>query len=263
MIFKILFFIILLNEKYVSINFDDGFYSVYKNAYPILKKYNFNFTLGLIAGYLKNKNIKNKNEYRYLTIREIKEMLESLDIEIASHSLTHVNLTKLEREEEIDREVRESKEILENIFGREVVSFIYPYGRYDKRVINLLIKNGYIQARATGFGEVNFFLKKWFLPVKEVRKETKIDEILKYIDNNKYTILLFHRIVKEPKYFNDYSIKDFEVLIERLKEKNIKVITLKEMHEIWWQDFLKKIYLKEKSWEKIYSPLSFDILKIR
>lgn len=262
MIFKILFFTILLNEKYVSINFDDGFYSVYKNAYPILKKYNFNFTLGLIAGYLKNKKINNKNDYRYLTIPEIKEMLESLDIEIASHSLTHVNLTQL-KDEEIDREVRKSKEILENIFGCEVVTFIYPYGKYDKRVINLLIKNGYLQARSTSFGEVNFFLKKWFLPIKEVRKETKIDEILEYIDNNKYTILLFHRIVKEPKYFTDYSIKDFETLIEKLKEKNIKIITLKEMYERWWQDFLKKIYLKEKTLEKIYFSISLDILKIR
>ncbi len=262
MIFNLFLFIILLNEKYVSINFDDGFYSVYKNAYPLLKKYNFPFTLGLIAGYLKNRKIKNESDYRYLTIPEIKEMLESLDIEIASHSLTHRYLTKLS-EEEIEREVKESKKILEGIFGREIVTFIYPYGKYDKRIINLLINNGYLQARATNFGEVNFLLKKWYLPIKEIRRDTKMEEILEYIDKNKYSILLFHRIVKKPKYFTDYSAKDFETLIEKLKEKNIKVITLKDMYEIWWQDFLKKIYLQKKPLERIYFPISFDILKIR
>ncbi|MEO0113759.1 MAG: polysaccharide deacetylase family protein, partial [candidate division WOR-3 bacterium] len=138
MIYNLLFITILLNEKYVSINFDDGFYSVYKNAYPLLKKYNFPFTLGLIAGYLKDRKIKNENDYRYLTISEIKEMLENLDIEIASHSLTHRYLTKLS-DNEIEREIKESKERLEGIFGREIVTFIYPYGKYDKRVINLLI----------------------------------------------------------------------------------------------------------------------------
>jgi len=262
LIYNLLFITILLNEKYVSINFDDGFYSVYKNAYPLLKKYNFPFTLGLIAGYLKDRKIKNENDYRYLTISEIKEMLENLDIEIASHSLTHRYLTKLS-DNEIEREIKESKERLEGIFGREIVTFIYPYGKYDKRVINLLINNGYLQARATSFGEVNFLLKKWYLPIKEIRKDTKMEEILEYIDKNRYSILLFHRIVKDPKYFTDYSIKDFEILIEKLKEKNIKVVTLKEMYEIWWQDFLKKIYLQKKPLEKIYFPISFDILKIR
>ncbi|MEO0133483.1 MAG: polysaccharide deacetylase family protein [candidate division WOR-3 bacterium] len=262
MIYNLLFITILLNEKYVSINFDDGFYSVYKNAYPLLKKYNFPFTLGLIAGYLKDRKIKNENDYRYLTISEIKEMLENLDIEIASHSLTHRYLTKLS-DNEIEREIKESKKRLEGIFGREIVTFIYPYGKYDKRVINLLINNGYLQARATSFGEVNFLLKKWYLPIKEIRKDTKMEEILEYIDKNRYSILLFHRIVKDPKYFTDYSIKDFEILIEKLKEKNIKVVTLKEMYEIWWQDFLKKIYLQKKPLERIYFPISFDILKIR
>ncbi|MCS7250079.1 MAG: polysaccharide deacetylase family protein [candidate division WOR-3 bacterium] len=261
MIFKILFsFIILSNEKYVSINFDDGFYSVYKNSYPILKRYNFKFTLGLIVDYLKHKKIKNENDYRYLTIPEIKEMLENLDIEIASHSLTHPNLTKL-KEEEIEKEVKKSKELLENIFKKEVVTFIYPYGRYDKRVINSLIRNGYLQARGTEFGEANFLLNKWCLRIKEVRKDTKIEEVLEYIDNNQYIILLFHRIVKNPRYFTDYSIKDFETLIEKLKERNVRIVTLKEMYEIWWQDFFKKIYLKEKIFEKIYSPISLDILR--
>lgn len=262
MIFSLLLITILLNEKYVAINFDDGFYSVYKNAYPLLKKYNFPFTLGLIAGYLKDKKIKNENDYRYLTVSEIKEMLESLDIEIASHSLTHRYLTELS-DDEIAREIKESKEILERIFGRKIVTFIYPYGKYDKRIINLLIDNGYLQARGTGFGEVNFFLKKWYLPIKEIRKNSKVEEILKDINNNQYSILLFHRIVKNPKYFTDYSTKDFEILINKLKERNIKVVTLKKMYEIWWQDFLKKLYLQEKPLEKIYFPISFDILKIR
>ncbi len=260
MIYRLLFFFFIY--KYVCLNFDDGYYSIYKNAYPLLKNNKFKFTLALIGAYLKDKKIKNKNDYRYLTINEIKEMIDSLDIEIASHSLTHRDLRELNNEE-IEKEIKESKEVLERLFKKEVLIFVYPYGRYDSRVIKSLIKNGYFLGRSTNYGEIDFFLKRWELPVKEVRKETKLSDIISYINKNKYTILLFHRITEKPRYFTDYSKRDFSLLIDYLKENNIKVVTLKEMYEIWWQDFLERLSKREETSLKIYAPIYLDILKIK
>lgn len=259
-IYRLLFFFFI--HKYVCLNFDDGYYAVYKNAYPLLKNNRFKFTLALIGAYLKDKKIKNNNDYRYLTIKEIKEMVDSLDIEIASHSLTHRDLRKLS-EKELEKEIKESKELLEEFFKKEVLTFVYPYGRYDSRVIKNLIKNGYLLGRSTNYGKIDFFLKRWELGVKEVRKETPLTDIISYINKNQYTILLFHRITEKPRYFTDYSKKDFSFLIDYLKENNIKVVSLKEMYEIWWQDFLERLEKKEETFKKIYAPIYLDILKIK
>ena len=207
LIFSI-FLIIEIIDKYVCLNFDDGYYCIYKNVYPLLKDNKFKFTLSLFPAHLKDEEIKNKSDYRLLTIKEIKEMICSLDIEIASHSLTHRDLTLLS-DEEIEKEIKESKEILERYFGKEVLVFVYPYGKYENRIIKNLIKNGYLLGRTTNHGKIDFFLKRWELPAKEVRKETKLLEVISYINKNKYSILVFHRIVEKPKYIWDYSKKEF------------------------------------------------------
>jgi Predicted xylanase/chitin deacetylase len=63
-------------------------------------------------------------------------------VEFGSHSLTHKDLTRLKREE-MEREIFDSKKIIEDKTGKEVKFFCYPYGFYNKEVIKLLEKSGY------------------------------------------------------------------------------------------------------------------------
>jgi peptidoglycan/xylan/chitin deacetylase (PgdA/CDA1 family) len=63
---------------------------------------------------------------------EIKE-LNNNGIEFATHSRTHLDLTRISIEE-ARREMVESKSAVENNLGVEVTDFAYPYGKYNAPV---------------------------------------------------------------------------------------------------------------------------------
>ena len=65
-----------------------------------------------------------------------------------SHSLTHVDLTKL-GESELEREIKESKEILEEKLNETIEGFAYPYGFFNERVIRAVRNAGYRWAVTT------------------------------------------------------------------------------------------------------------------
>ena len=68
--------------------------------------------------------------------------------EIGAHSVSHRNLARLSAVE-LDHEVRTCKQTLEDVIGREVSMFCYPYGRYNRTVMQRLREAGYLGARTT------------------------------------------------------------------------------------------------------------------
>ena len=57
--------------------------------------------------------------------------------ELASHSLTHPDLTKLS-EEDVIREVEQDRLLISELCGYEVVGFAYPGGDYDARTSTVI-----------------------------------------------------------------------------------------------------------------------------
>jgi peptidoglycan/xylan/chitin deacetylase (PgdA/CDA1 family) len=74
--------------------------------------------------------------------------LRAAGFEIGAHSLSHPTLPKLGHEE-ISREVRTCKRLLEDILGNEIRMFCYPKGKYSATVIKYLKEAGYEAARTT------------------------------------------------------------------------------------------------------------------
>jgi len=64
------------------------------------------------------------------------------NIEIASHSMTHTPLTGL-KSSALKREIIESKKLLEQITGKEIIGFRPPKEQIDKKIRALLKKAGY------------------------------------------------------------------------------------------------------------------------
>jgi len=56
--------------------------------------------------------------------------------------MSHKNLQRMENSN-IKFEMQESKKIIEDIIDRPVDSICYPFGRYDKRIIELAMEAGY------------------------------------------------------------------------------------------------------------------------
>jgi peptidoglycan/xylan/chitin deacetylase (PgdA/CDA1 family) len=106
-----------IRKGYAVITFDDGFDNTFNIAYPLLKYYNFPFTVYIPTNYVDKKGYINSQQLELLS----KESLCT----IGAHTITHPFLnTALNSKEEIVQ----SKIILENKIKKEVHHFAYPYG---------------------------------------------------------------------------------------------------------------------------------------
>jgi peptidoglycan/xylan/chitin deacetylase (PgdA/CDA1 family) len=98
-------------------------------------------------------SVKNKAEGDYwlqMTEEQIKTLSKSKWVTIGSHSYYHNDLAKIpvaSAKEEIIR----SKQLLENITGKEIKALAFPYGSYTREVIEAAKSTGYSQLLATEF----------------------------------------------------------------------------------------------------------------
>ncbi|WP_320046701.1 polysaccharide deacetylase family protein [uncultured Ilyobacter sp.] len=147
------------NKKQIMITFDDGYEDNYKYAFPILKKYGFKAVVYLVSHLDYNKwdveNINNpEKKYKLMTTDHLLEM-QKYGIEFGGHTKTHAKLSRIEPEEARE-EIFESKETLENILDKKLISFAYPYGDLNDRVKQMAEEAGYKFAVATDSGSVCF-----------------------------------------------------------------------------------------------------------
>lgn len=107
------------NKNNVVITFDDVYASVYKNAYPILKKYKVPYYI-----FVNNDLLSRDN---YVRDNMVKEMLAKSNCILGSHNLKH-ELSRFKDIELFKKEIKESKEELEKKFNVKVNDFAFPYG---------------------------------------------------------------------------------------------------------------------------------------
>lgn len=81
-------------------------------------------------------------ERRTLTGKELAELAAGSLVEIGAHSITHATLPA-QSAPMVEREVRQSKLILEEWLGRAVTSFAYPYGDHDIASIAAVHRAGF------------------------------------------------------------------------------------------------------------------------
>ncbi|MDD3876106.1 MAG: polysaccharide deacetylase family protein [Bacteroidales bacterium] len=74
---------------------------------------------------------------------ELKTLVQSGLVELASHSMTHCNLTKSPNNEFLINEIQYSKEIINKKLSINVRNFTPPGGFIDKQTEDLIIKNNY------------------------------------------------------------------------------------------------------------------------
>jgi peptidoglycan/xylan/chitin deacetylase (PgdA/CDA1 family) len=129
--------------KTVAVTVDDGNIENYTYIYPILKKYNIPATIFVI--------IKKTGRPGWLGWNEIKEMSDSGLVTIGSHTVSHLWLPTMGTKD-VQRELAESKRILEERIGKPVDFLCYPIGAQDERVRRLSREAGYRGAVATNPG---------------------------------------------------------------------------------------------------------------
>lgn len=131
-------------DKSIVITIDDGWKSVYTDAFPILKEFGYPFTLFLYKNYVDGGG-------KALTSAMIKEM-RLHGATIGSHSVSHpypgtVKSHRRKGSEAYDRflrdELGESKRFLEAGFGERVTTYAYPGGFHTEEMFPLAEEFGY------------------------------------------------------------------------------------------------------------------------
>lgn len=133
-------------NKSVAITFDDGFTDIAENAYPILQRYNFPFTVFVNPGSVGS----SKHQMTWQRMKEMQPLAN-----FANHSMHHNHL--------LDRPASESEQTwLENVLvdidnaQAMLVAKLnvtnkwlaYPYGEFNHELKQALLSKGYI-----GFGQ--------------------------------------------------------------------------------------------------------------
>jgi peptidoglycan/xylan/chitin deacetylase (PgdA/CDA1 family) len=117
----------------VIVSFDDGDLSGYTLAAPILEQHGLRGEFFIVTGWIGRSGFMSAAQLRDLAAR---------GHGIHSHSRTHRRLPDLTRQE-IDDELRRSKDDLELLLGRPVELFSIPGGAFDDRVIETASCAGY------------------------------------------------------------------------------------------------------------------------
>jgi biofilm PGA synthesis lipoprotein PgaB len=152
-----------LPEKAVLMTFDDGYQSVYTNAYPLIKKYKIPVIIALVGSWMEAKNTVNFDGQmiprdKFLSQTQIKEMVGSGLVEIGSHSyFLHKGIQgnpqgnmqpamitrqwlndKKGYEDEksyrqrITNDLSENNRFLKAYTGQKPRVIVWPYGYYNK-----------------------------------------------------------------------------------------------------------------------------------
>lgn len=194
----------MFGEGFVTLSFDDGWKSVYTNAFPILgntfPSTQFIYTEAILGGYSDN-----------MSKAELQEM-RAAGHEIGSHTVSHMNLiTEATSSEAVSYQLHQSRQDIIGLGLGTPVSFAYPYGACstggfgapcDADLVQALKDTPYYGARTVDSDALNFKdTDPYELKIKHVAHDTTAADIQAWIDEAKaqkgWLILMFHEVLKE------------------------------------------------------------------
>jgi peptidoglycan/xylan/chitin deacetylase (PgdA/CDA1 family) len=128
----------------VVITADDGHISVYRDMFPLVKKYRIPVTLFIYPSAISNASYA-------MTWGQLRELKETGLFDFQSHTFWHPNfkkdkkrLTPVEYENFVAMQLRKSKEKLEKELNVRVDMLGWPFGIYDGDLIHKAKEAGYV-----------------------------------------------------------------------------------------------------------------------
>ena len=151
-------------KKTFMITFDDDYGGVGKYAAKELEARGMNAVLFVIVDSIGEP--LSRREYYHASAEELKALASSRTFTLESHTMSHPEFLTRLSDEELEREVAESKLRVEDLSGRSVKLFSYPCGDYDQRVIDAVIDAGYSAAVIVDILDAGDFDRpaRWSIP---------------------------------------------------------------------------------------------------
>jgi peptidoglycan/xylan/chitin deacetylase (PgdA/CDA1 family) len=126
----------------IVVSFDDGYRSQFATAAPALRRHGWPGVINLA--------VRNTTDFWGLPPPQVRLLIAD-GWEVAAHSLTHPDLTKIGAVQ-LQHEVAGSRAALRRMFHVPVDFFCYPSGRLDDRVVAAVQAAGYVGATTTAPG---------------------------------------------------------------------------------------------------------------
>lgn len=161
-------------KKTVVLTFDDGYQDNYSNVWPVLKEHNFPATIFLIPGLVgQQPGDSPKIILKMLDWPEIQEMHQSGLVDFEPHTFTHQRLTRIDLAE-AEKEIRQSKKIIEERLHKTCEFFAYPAGQFNQEIIDLLRRLGFKAGLTTEPGLISRKTDLFRLPRQSVNSRTSL-----------------------------------------------------------------------------------------
>jgi peptidoglycan/xylan/chitin deacetylase (PgdA/CDA1 family) len=221
----------------VSIDFDDGYQSMYDNGLPILDSAGLKSTQYIIT--------QKVGTDSYVSLDEVMQMYNN-GHEIGVHTRTHPNLTTLTDAQMTDEILGAKQDLIS--WGIVPTTLAYPYGGYSPAVEAVVLSAGLRGARDSDLGYNSSGLGLTFggpldhdtLPLElwseaaEMDMNTTLSDITSEIDyavaNNLWLIILFHRVDETDPCCSSISVDHtlIQGTVDYLVQHKVPVVTNNE-----------------------------------
>ncbi len=148
-----------LPEKSVLITFDDGYYNVYKYAFPLFKEYNMKFVFSIIGIMSEKASASGEAQspaYSHTNYEQLSEMLNSGLVELGNHTydlhgkntrngiLPCYNESPTDYAAAVGGDIAKAQRLLEDKLNYSAYIFAYPLGAYNDEAGKLMDSFGFI-----------------------------------------------------------------------------------------------------------------------
>lgn len=165
----------------VRLTFDDGNRSDVGEALPELLRRGLRAEFFVCAGRLGAPGFLDGGDVR---------KLRRAGMPVGSHGMDHVPWRRLSRPD-LEREIVESKRLLERALGAPVDAAACPFGSYDRRILGALRAAGFRRVYTSDGGRVGD--GGWLVARNTVRRSDSAESIVRMLDDSRTAASLLRR----------------------------------------------------------------------
>ncbi|MFZ2891343.1 poly-beta-1,6-N-acetyl-D-glucosamine N-deacetylase PgaB [Sulfuricurvum sp.] len=254
-----------LPSKAVLMTFDDGYQSVYTNAYPLIKKYKIPVVIALVGSWMEAKEIVDFDGHKiprnkFLSHKEIREMARSGLVEYASHSYSShkgiqgnpqgnmqpamitrewLNDAQMYEDEKryqqrIYNDLLKNNRFIQEYTGQKPRVMVWPYGYYNKETRTIAERLGMSIGLTLDDGSNTHLTPLWGLRRILIDKTMSLKDLEQNIRSRNANLLDNDRVTKAAHIDLDYMYdadpaqqeRNLGDLLDRIKKLGVNTVYL-------------------------------------
>lgn len=254
-----------LPPKAILMTFDDGYQSVYANAFPVIKKYKIPVVIALVGSWMEAKEIVDFDGHKisrekFLSQKEIKEMAKSSLVEFASHSyLSHRGIRgnpqgnmqpamitrqwlsetqgyedQKRYQQRIYRDLEENNRFIKRYTGQKARVMVWPYGYYNKETRTIAERLGMPIGLTLDDGSNTRLTPLWGLRRILIDKSMTLNDLEQNILSRNANLIDNDRVTKAAHIDLDYMYdtdpaqqeRNLDDLLDRIRKLGVNTVYL-------------------------------------